>query len=353
MSTAKRYMPPQSAKELLDRYAHGERYFVGAKADGLAILGGDSLSGVNLSRASVRDMGVGEGSLLNVSFRGADLTGFGTYDAEIVACDFRSANLDACDVTYSAVARCRLEKANLFMSRFLNVSFDGSRCFGAKLSNASFIDCDIRPFCDAEYPDSRIIWVHVDYRTIVRSILSPNLKDFLRRTEMPDVFVEYMVDSAHSLDEKQLFKLMMTTFISYGAPDEGFARNLYEALHRNGVKSFFFPAHAKPGVKLRRLMHEGINQYDRVILICSRSSLDRPGVLNEIQEALSRESRSGGLELLVPIRLDDYVLKGWTPLDSSIAQSIRDRVVADFEGTEKSPVKFERALHRLLAALKK
>jgi hypothetical protein len=147
--------------------------------------------------------------------------------------------------------------------------------------------------------------------------------------------------------------MMQTTFISYGGPDEAFAHQLHKALHANGVATFFFAEHAIPGKNLHRLMREGVNKHDRVILICSKASLDRPGVLNEIQETLAREARDGGAEYLIPIRLDDYVFKGWNPPDPGAAQAIRDRVVADFEGADTDPAIFDRALQRLLTALKK
>lgn len=34
--------------------------------------------------------------------------------------------------------------------------------------------------------------------------------------------------------------MMQSVFISFGGPDEAFARKLNEALHSNGVRTFFF-----------------------------------------------------------------------------------------------------------------
>src|SRR5262249_1228627 len=128
-----------------------------------------------------------------------------------------------------------------------------------------------------------------------KSLRSPNLKTFLQRTGMPEVFIEYMVECAESLNGSIIRKMLQSTFISYGSPDEEFARKLYEALHRNGVTTFFFAEHAVPGDKLHRMMRKGVNEYDRVILVCSRASLDRKAVLNEIAETQAREARDGSL----------------------------------------------------------
>lgn len=67
--------------------------------------------------------------------------------------------------------------------------------------------------------------------------------------------------------------LLQSTFISFGEPDRAFAKRLHESLHSNGVRTFFFPEHATPGKKLHRLMRDGVNSFDRVILVCSKASL--------------------------------------------------------------------------------
>lgn len=145
---------------------------------------------------------------------------------------------------------------------------------------------------------------------------------------------------------------MHTCFISYGDPDKLFASRLNEALQKRGVVTFFFPVNAKPGTQVHRVMREGVNHHDRVILICSKGSLDRLGVVNEINETLQREAREGR-DCLIPIRLDNYIFSKWKPEDLGIAQTIKDRVVADFRGTKQNPQKFEKAISQLLEALKK
>ncbi len=144
-----------------------------------------------------------------------------------------------------------------------------------------------------------------------------------------------------------------SVFISYGSPNEGEATALNNQLKARGVKTFLFKEHAPPGKKLHRLMSDGVNQYDRVLLVCSRSSLERSGVLNEIEQTLARESREGGGERLIPIALDDYVLDGWHPAREDLARAVRDRVIADFKGAFSDHEKLSWAVNRLLAALRK
>jgi hypothetical protein len=142
-----------------------------------------------------------------------------------------------------------------------------------------------------------------------------------------------------------------SVFISYGGPDEPFAHALHMELQRRGVRTFFFPVHAPPGQKLHKMMTSNIGRADRVILLCSRSSLNRPGVQNEIEETLAREARRGGEACLLPVRLDDYVLRGWHPRNAGLAQAIRDRVIANFEGVGTRGRAFREAVARVVGAL--
>jgi hypothetical protein len=121
----------------------------------------------------------------------------------------------------------------------------------------------------------------------------------------------------------------------------------------SGVSTFFFPDDAKFGEPLHRVMRQGVNTYDRVILICSQASLTRRGVLNEIEETRKRESRDGGESHLIPIRLDDYLFNNFKDENPEVATFLQDRVVADFTGTEPDNEKFDRQFERLVSALKK
>lgn len=142
-----------------------------------------------------------------------------------------------------------------------------------------------------------------------------------------------------------------SVYIAHGGPDEQFAKLISDTLKTQGIQAFLFKDDATPGQKLHRMMRKGINEFDRVLLICSRNSLDRSGVQNEIEETLQREAREGGSERLIPITLDDYVLRDWDPSSGDLAQAIRDRVVADFKNADSDSGKFEIAFARLMNAL--
>jgi TIR domain len=141
-----------------------------------------------------------------------------------------------------------------------------------------------------------------------------------------------------------------SVFLSYGGPDEAFTRKLYEALREENIEVFFFPESATPGERLHRTMSEAIHEYDRILLVCSKSSLGRRGVLNELEQVLAREAREGGTELLMPVLLDDFALVEWAPPRADMARQVRDRVAADFR-KDSSPSEFTKQLKRVLRAL--
>jgi hypothetical protein len=151
----------------------------------------------------------------------------------------------------------------------------------------------------------------------------------------------------HELKSSQRYA---SVFISYGGPDEAFARKLYRALKDKGLEVFFFPESATPGEKLHRTMSQAVHDYDRVLLICSRSSMARLGVVNELEQVLSREAREGGTELLMPVLLDDFVLTEWAPERADLARQVRDRVAADFRKASIDS-EFSKQLDRVLLAL--
>src|ERR1051325_1105618 len=144
-----------------------------------------------------------------------------------------------------------------------------------------------------------------------------------------------------------------SVFISYGGPDERFAISLNEELIARGVQTFIFAKDALWGEKLHREMRVNINKQDRMILICSRESLSRPGVQNELEEVLQREAREGGRAILLPITVDDYVFTEWTLERADVVLSVRERVIGDFKNIVVGNPEFRSAVDRLVRSLQK
>jgi hypothetical protein len=179
--------------------------------------------------------------------------------------------------------------------------------------------------------------------------------NFLVAVSKEPVFSELRsIVSGHSvLTGSPLECEYLSTMISYGGPDRQFAKELNDALENRGVPCWFFENDSVPGKKLHREMYESVNTNDRVILVCSKSSLPRKGVINEIQEALQREAREGGVEILIPITIDSYVFSDWAPKYENIAQAVKGRVICDFSRAAYNSTEFEKAVERILKALRR
>lgn len=152
---------------------------------------------------------------------------------------------------------------------------------------------------------------------------------YLREIEYS--LTQYMIDffmtknisiSVHSED-----KMYHSLYIIYGDPDKDIASKFNEHFKKRGVKTWFFPEDSQAGVKLHRMMYEGVKNNDRVLLICSENSLNRLGVLNEIEEVFTKEAKNGGVEILIPISIDDYIFGNkWAPSNKDLKDRLLSRV---------------------------
>jgi hypothetical protein len=348
------------AEELLEAYEGGQRLFRFLILDD-ANLEGANLRGATFYESSLQRVNLRSAILTHVQFKSADLTDARLSRAAINASDligatFVGAELYDTDLTGAAMNRANctganMLKVNLGNARLVSTILADVKFNGASLSSTSLADVDVSPFCDARRirhngPSS------IDSRTVIRSYRHPKLKQFMLACGVPSIFVEYMIECARAVDESVLRSLMQSTFISYGGPDEAFARKLYEALKAHDVVTFFFPESATIGERIDNEVFRRLQEHDRVLLICSRNSLDRPGVLNEIQETLDREAQDGGATYLLPVTLDNYVFEDWRDAQPELAERVGRRVVGDFRDTASSRKAFDRALDRLLDALR-
>lgn len=404
------YTPPTSAEELLERYAKGERRFHHA-----------NLTRADLGGANLRDANVSNADLVGANLRGADLSGAklsGAYlvgarlegadlsganfheahlegvklsDAYLVSADFTGANLEGADFTGANLENADLSNTNFFNANLTRANLGDANLRDADLGNADLVGADLSganlggadlsganlsgatlsgatlgyahlgrlsliEFCKADPQIQHNGPSSIDFESITLSLLAPNLEKFLIRAGIPAIAAQYMIESARAV-KGTVWDMMQSVFISFGGPDEPFARKLFEALHSNGVRTFFFPEHAEPGKPLHRLMRDAVKEHDRVVLVCSKNSLTRNGVLVEIEESLRRESKQGGEMILIPITLDDFIYEEkdedkWQPPDPGTRDALLARVVADFRGLDKEPAKFDVEVLKLLRALR-
>jgi hypothetical protein len=289
---------------------------------------------------------------MGANFKGARVGCTDLIGAHFQEADFRNTDLTGADFSGADCNRARFQEAWLNNASVNEACFTDAKLSNLRISSVKFVDLDLTPFCGIKSLRHNG-GSHIDALAVMKSFRTPGLKQFMIDCGVPEIYCTYMIDCAKALDEPLLKLLMQSTFISYGSPDERFARKLHLALRAHGVVTFFFPEHATIGERIDSEIFRRLKEHDRLLLICSANSLDRVGVLHEIRETLDRESRDGGASYLLPVTLDSYVFKGWQTTQPELAERVGRRIVGDFRGALRSKSKFDIAFENLLMALKK
>ncbi|HHQ4505342.1 toll/interleukin-1 receptor domain-containing protein [Aeromonas hydrophila] len=189
--------------------------------------------------------------------------------------------------------------------------------------------------------------------TSVDSFTMPYAPKILLYTDGLKISMQSLIsefqDMGHQIEVVDESSMYNSIFISYGGPDQEAATILNRDLKAVGVSTWFFPEDSIPGQKLHRMMHEGVNKHDKVLLICSRESLTRNGVLNEIERVLEREAKEGGADILIPVTLDDYIFNEWNPERADIAEQLKTRVIINVDPTSDN---YGQAIEKLVKSLK-
>lgn len=265
--------------------------------------------------------------------------------------DFSGADLSNVDFSNRNMSGARFKNARLEGAKLVDTIFHGANLNGANLAGSIMFDTVFRRVNLSAVKGLDTVIHHgpstIGIDTLLRSRGKISQK-FMEGIGCPKDSITPLLEWAKRYRSTRDFE---SVFISFGGPDEEFAKKISARLKEKGVDTFFFPVSANFGDKLHRVMRDGVNGHDKVILICSKASLNRPGVVNEIEETLTRESREGGAQILIPIRLDDFVFTDWAPEYPGLALAIRDRVIADFENADKDESKFDSQMNRLIDVL--
>ena len=143
-----------------------------------------------------------------------------------------------------------------------------------------------------------------------------------------------------------------TVFMSYSFRDRVFADKLYYSLQKSNVRCWYAPVDLKVGDIIDNEIFDAIRSCDKLIIICSKSSLKSPWVEREIKTALRKEELAERddeqLNILVPVLLDEAIFE-WKSL---YREDILKRLYCDFSGWENDE-EFNGRLQELLRALRK
>jgi len=317
-----------------------------AKLRGLD-LAGAYLVGVDLQGADLRDTILKGANLRGASLYGTDLRGSRMVwcdisEAKLYGANFSGANLHGTDLRdsrfdHTPMIRTNLSGADIRGCQFLGADLTRADLTYALLLQTVFGDTTLRATRGLEsclHEGASII----DYHTLVKSGRLP--VRFLRECGLSNGFISKL---PAVLDAQAPLRC----FISYSIKNERLAERLDGDLQEHDIRCWYFRKHAVAGGILEKEIADYIERYDKVILICSKDSLQSAEVLKEVELALQKEVRTGK-EVLVPIRIDDYVFGEWRHRRT---RDVIAKTIADFRGWSRNADLYRHSFDRLFTAL--
>jgi len=320
-----------------------------------ADLAGASLVGADLSKAAMYDT-----NLCGSDLAGANLSNAVLFAANLNKSNLKGVNLHQAQLIATSLRGADLSGAALSFAIFANAVLTQTNLSGSHLAYTVFADCDLSQALGLESA------VHdgpstIGLDTIVRS--GGNIpRSFLQAAGVPDGIVARIHPLVEALNK------FYTCFISYSGEDEAFANQIYSDLKGKGLRCWYYPHSAILGRRTWDDIDQAIGEYDKLIVICSVSSLNSPAVLREIERALVKEDaiaranaqiemEGTGVaadaefrdsDVLIPIRIDNYVFQDWQHARKT---DLTSRTIGDFIGWDQNNEKYEDSLARLLHAL--
>jgi len=280
---------------------------------------------VDFSRANLSHSDFTNASLMGSIFSSAYLE-----STLFIAADLRSANLGG--ITYSRdsagayVNHGAILRDTVFTNSRMGLTTLGSLNLGRAIGLESVIH--VTPSV-------------IDIETIYKS-KGKIPESFLRGCGVPEDFIK-LIPSLVAAEPFQLYKC----FISHSTKDHLFCDRLYADLQSKGVRCWYFPEDARWGRSVWGEIDKPIKTYDKLILVCSKQSLNSPVVLRELERALQREDAEGK-HILFPIRIDNYLFDKW---EHPRKTDVISKVVGDFRNWQ-DPAIYREKLDRLLRNLK-
>ena len=287
-----------------------------------ANLSGANLSGANLRLANLRLSNLSDANLSETDFSGANLNGANLNGADLSGANLNGANLGGADLSLSNLSLSNLCFANLRGANLIGVSLSGANLSGANLNEADLSrarmrgtilgSLNLRGVAELESV------IHLGPSTIGIDTLYKSNADisevFLRGAGVPDDFILYM---------KSLAGVALnyySCFISYSYADHEFAERLYAALRGSRIRCWYAPEDLTMSRKIRGEIDEAIRFHDKLLIVLSKSSIERPWVESQVEAAFEKE-RQQNRKVLFPIRIDDAVMDANTAWANEIRQT--------------------------------
>ncbi len=302
------------------------------------------LRGVNLANATLRDSDLRHARLGGAWLFHADLR------ADLRIANFRSSDLELADLTGADLRGTDFYDAELDRAIFRAAELGGADLRGARFGRSDLSEArlsyTIFGFNDLSAVKGLETVVHRGPSTIGIDTIFRSKGDipevFLRGAGVPEDFITYMKSLVGKAIE------FYSCFISHSSLDAEFVEQLKADVDSKGIERWYFQDDAKWGEPLWGEIDRAIRLYDKVVVVCSKNSLQSQPVIREIERALQREDREHRT-ILFPICIDDYLFEKW---DHARKVDVVAHVVGDFREWQQHG-HYTKAFKRFLEALNK
>ncbi len=313
-----------------------------------------NLDGISLQRVNLLGVKLTQASMLN-----SDLT-----EANCLSCDLSGSRLGLANLRKGALngaslANCNLSRADLSEASLRNANLIGATLRGTNLAGADLTeaffgstaigDIDLATaagLSTTRHLSSSDISTATLQRTAEGLLANPSSRIAVEKFYFNAGVHKRLIGFFHSRPSGPIE--FDSSFISYSHADKRFARRLHVQLQAFGIRCWLDEHDLKPGDRILDVVNDAIRLHDRILLCCSKASLNSWWVKDEIRKAQERERRDGR-DIIIPLMVDRYLLDGW---EDGLAADLRTRLAADFTGWEHHNAKFGEQFERVVKALR-
>lgn len=264
-----------------------------------AHLVGALLANTDLSGANLRDAYLFGANLQGADLRGADLTGADLGDAVLIGTRLddavlRDASLIGANLSHASLQRADLQGANLRTAYMRAADLTGANLRRANLTGTT-LERAVLDDTDLSECPTLPLTLGLESAVVRRTLPArPDSSSAGRPSEKRPEAVQ-----RHEAPQTALACL-----ISHTMAEAPFAEWLADELMQREVKCQRFYVGLRPAAGLPDI-RETLGFYDKIVLVCSRSSIRERGPCPEITQTIRRE-RQAGTQKLFPVRLDGY-----------------------------------------------
>ena len=328
------------------------------------------LFGADLINSDLQDVNFSKTDLTNAQLNNANLANADFSDALLSHTVLRGANLENADLLNANLPSAYLEGISLKNAGLMGASFRGANLSDANLANAKFWITNLAQakLLNADFTNAMMGYSFLEFLDLrsVKGLETVNFTgplsigvetlylsngqistSFLRNAGVPQNLIEYLPSLTSNALE------FYGCFISVSEANYSFAEKLWNDLKNMGVLCYLWKEDMRMGHEMYKSIDSAINLHEKVIVVCSESSLNSPAVLREVERALQKEDelmREGKpYEVLFPIRVDNYIFDKWKHHRKA---DIIKKYVGDFRDW-RNKVSYEDSFSKLLRGINK